>query len=103
MNHLLNPSIPQASEAGLPPVVRGHDDTDTRLQTRQLQLTAGQLEMTAGQAGAQLDTDHDLSQQMREKLSQNLTDQLVSAESVCYYISHYHYFDQMIIFHKADF
>ena len=74
--------IYQASEAGLPPPVRGHDDTETKLKTEEDQLTTAHLEMTAGQSKSECDTDHNLSEELRTKLSTNMTDQLVSVHSL---------------------
>ena len=68
----------QAEEAGLPPPPEGADMTSITLSTEQGHLSSIHNEETAGQSRADMDANHNMSDQMRKNMSNNLTNQIVS-------------------------
>ena len=75
----------QAESAGLPPPVEGPDDTEQKLKTQQNALAAVHSDEVAGLAKADMDIGHQQSDDLRNKMSTNMTDQIVSNGLSCFF------------------
>lgn len=68
----------KAKEAGLPPPVETADTRDTILHVEQSLLATIHSEDLVGQTKAEMDTSHNLADQVRKQMSSFMTNQIVS-------------------------
>ncbi|RUS80922.1 hypothetical protein EGW08_011303, partial [Elysia chlorotica] len=68
----------EAESAGLPPPVEGPDDTEQKLKTQQSALSTVHSDEVAGLAKADMDIGHQQSDDLRNKMSTNMSDQIES-------------------------
>lgn len=66
----------EAEGAGLPPPVEGPDDTEQKLKTQQNALATVHSEEAAGLAKADMDVGHQLLDELRQKMSNNMAEQI---------------------------